>query len=332
MSGFQRIGVLGGGSWGTALALVAARAGREVTLYARDAETVASINQGHENQRHLPGIRLDKPLNATTNMAEALDADAVLLVTPAQSTRDMAQAMRPMLKPGTPVLICAKGIERDSGDLLDTVLAGALPEARIAVLSGPSFAADVASGLPTAVTVAATEEALADALARSLANDSFRPYASTDVTGVLVGGALKNVLAIACGVVVGRALGASAQAALIARGFAELGRLGAAMGARPETLAGLSGLGDLVLTCSSPQSRNMAFGIEIGRGGRLDELTAPGQKLVEGFFTAPVAVSLASRHGVELPICQTVAAVLTGSLSVDAALHALMTRPLKRES
>ncbi|AXS42243.1 NAD(P)H-dependent glycerol-3-phosphate dehydrogenase [Breoghania sp. L-A4] len=332
MSDFRKIGVIGGGSWGTALALVAARAGRDVTLYARDPETVAGINQRHENQRHLPGIRLDKALHATTDMAQALDVDAVLLVTPAQSTRDVAQAMRPLLKPGIPVVICAKGIERASGDLLDKVLAEALPGTPIAVLSGPSFAADVASGLPTAVTIAASGEALADALARSLANDSFRPYATTDVTGVLIGGALKNVLAIACGVVVGRALGASAQAALIARGFAELGRLGAAMGAKQETLAGLSGLGDLVLTCSSPQSRNMAFGIEIGRGGQLAELTAPGRKLVEGFFTAPVAVALAQKHGVDLPICQTVAAVLAGSMSVDAALHTLMTRPLKRES
>lgn len=332
MAKVQSIGVIGGGSWGTALALVAARAGRDVTLYARDEKAVAAINEQHENPRHLPGIPLHHGVHASTDLTDALKADAVLLVTPAQTTRAVAETMRPLLAPGTPVVLCAKGIERDSGLLLNDVLAETLPQATATVLSGPSFAADVARGLPTAVTIAASDADLADELALALANESFRPYASTDVTGALIGGALKNVLAIACGVVVGRALGASAQAALIARGFAELSRLGAAMGARSETLAGLSGLGDLVLTCSSPQSRNMAFGIEIGRGTQISELTAPGKKLVEGVFTAPVAVALGHRHNVELPICQTVVDILAGRMSVDVALHALMTRPLKRES
>lgn len=332
MPKIQSIGVIGGGSWGTALALVAARAGRDTTLYARDPETVTAINETHSNPKHLPGIHLDAPLTATADLAQAVASDALLLVTPAQTTRTVAESLRPLVRPGTPVVLCSKGIERDSGLLLSDVLAEILPQANVAALSGPSFAADVAGGLPTAVTVAAGDADLADALAKALANDTFRPYASTDVTGALIGGALKNVLAIACGVVVGRQLGASAHAALVARGFAELSRLGTAMGTKSETLAGLSGLGDLVLTCSSPQSRNMAFGIELGRGRPISELTGPGTKLVEGAHTAAVAIALAKRYSVELPICQTVAAILAGEIDVDTAVHALMTRPLKRES
>ncbi|WP_321500676.1 NAD(P)H-dependent glycerol-3-phosphate dehydrogenase [Breoghania sp.] len=327
---FQRIGVVGGGSWGTALALVAARAGRDVSLYARDAETVSSINASRQTPR-LPGITLDRPIKATGDLAQAVDADAVLLVTPAQTTRALAGQMAPFLRAGTPVVLCAKGLEHGSGKLLGDVLAETLPGASVAVLSGPSFASDVARGLPTAVTVAAGDADLADDLARALACDSLRPYSSTDLVGVQIGGALKNVLAIPCGVIVGRGLGASAQAALIARGFAELSRLAKAMGAQSETLSGLSGLGDLVLTASSPQSRNMAFGIEVGRGGSVAELTAPGTKLVEGVHTAPVAVELGRREGVELPICEVVASVLADVLSVDDALQTLMSRPLKRE-
>ena len=328
---FDRIGVVGGGSWGTALALVAARAGREVTLYARDRDTVRSINRSGETPR-LPGITLDPALHATGDLEEAVDADAVLLVTPAQTTRALALQMKPFLASGTSVVLCAKGLEHGSGALLSDVLADALPEAATAVLSGPSFATDVAKGLPTAVTIASEDAGLADGLARALASDSFRPYSSIDVTGVQIGGALKNVLAIPCGAIVGRGLGASAQAALTARGFAELSRLAKAMGARTETLTGLSGLGDLVLTASSPQSRNMAFGIEIGRGRTVAELMGPGAKLVEGVHTAPVAVELGKRRGVELPICEAVADVLAGRLSVDEALQVLMSRPLKRES
>ncbi|MDJ0930502.1 NAD(P)H-dependent glycerol-3-phosphate dehydrogenase [Breoghania sp.] len=328
---FDRIGVVGGGSWGTALALVAARAGRTVMLYARDRDAVAAINKTGQSPR-LPGITLDPPLTATTGLEEVLGADAVLLVTPAQTTRKLALQMRPFLAADTPVVLCAKGLEHGSGALLTDVLNDALPQATAAVLSGPSFASDVAQGLPTAVTIASEDAALADNLARALASDSFRPYFSTDVIGVQIGGALKNVLAIPCGAIVGRGLGASAQAALIARGFAELSRLAKVMGVRTETLSGLSGLGDLVLTSSSPQSRNMAFGIEIGRGHSVAELTGPGTKLVEGVHTAPVAVKLGKRRGVELPICEAVAAVLEDTLSVDEALQMLMSRPLKRES
>lgn len=332
MRNYRRFAVIGGGAWGTALALVAARAGRDVALWARDAATVDAINKVRENPRFLPGIAFDRELSATTDIGAAMrDADAVLLVTPAQTTREVAGLIAPFCRPGTPVVLAAKGIERGTGLLLSDVLGEALPEALPAALSGPSFAADVARRLPTAVTVAAEDETAADRLAAALASSSFRPYASGDLVGVQVGGALKNVLAIACGAVEGRGWGASARAALTARGFVELSRLGAVLGARPETLTGLSGLGDLVLTCSSEQSRNFAFGVALGKAGARDAV-AKGGKLAEGVFSAQVAVELGQRHGVELPISAAVAAVLDGSLSLDAALDALMARPLKRES
>jgi len=330
MTAFSRIAVLGGGAWGTALALAAARAGREVTLWGRDAATLRAVNDEHHNPAYLPGIRFDVPLRATDNLTAVLKrADAVLLATPAQTTRQMAEAMAPALPPATPVVLCAKGIERATGLLLSEVLATTLPQARAAALSGPSFATDVARGLPTAVTVAAEDEALADRLTATLASPTFRPYASTDLTGVQIGGALKNVLAIACGAVVGKGWGASAQAALTARGFAELTRLGVALGARSETLTGLSGLGDLVLTCTSEQSRNFAFGVALGRGSPVVALA--GGKLAEGVHSAAIAVDLGRRHRVDLPITAAVAAVLDGALDLDTALAALMTRPLKRE-
>lgn len=332
MSDYRRIAVLGGGAWGTALALVAARAGREVCLWARDAGTVEAIRSTRENPAYLPGIALDPPLDATTDLATAvMGADVVLLVTPAQTTRAMTSALAPHLRPGTPVVLCAKGIERDTGLLLADVLAQEIPAAVPAVLSGPSFAADVARGLPTAVTVAAKDGALADALSLALASPKFRPYAATDIAGVQIGGALKNVLAIACGAVAGKAWGASALAALTARGFAELTRLGLALGGARETLTGLSGLGDLVLTCGSAQSRNFAFGQALGEGRTVAEMTGGGGKLAEGAASAAIAVELGRRHGIDLPICEAVAEVLAGRLSLDAALEALMTRPLKRE-
>lgn len=328
-AGFDRIAVVGGGAWGTALALVAARAGRDTRLVAREPETVAAINATAENPAYLPGIRLDPQLKATTDLAATTLADAVLLVVPAQATRAVAAGLRPVLRPGTPVVACAKGFEIGTHARMTEVIAAELPNARPAVLSGPSFAADVARGLPTAVTVAAAEPGLAEALARALSSSRFRPYASDDPVGAEIGGALKNVLAIACGIVVGRGLGASAQAALTARGFAELSRLGAAAGARTETLMGLSGLGDLVLTASSRQSRNFSLGIALGEGVPLGEAT--GGKLAEGAYTAAVALELAAARGVEVPITAAVADVLAGTLTVPDAIDRLMTRPLRRE-
>ena len=322
------IGIVGGGAWGTALALVAARAGRTVTLYARDAATVAAINERRENIARLPGVALDAAITATGDLATAVAADAVLLAVPAQMVRTVAALVAPHLAAGTPLVICAKGLEHGTGKRLSEVVAEVAPNAIPAVLSGPSFAADVARGLPTAVTIAATDEALALALCHALGSAAFRPYAETDFVGVEIGGAVKNVLAIAAGIVSGRKLGASALAALVARGFAELRRLAEALGAKPETLMGLSGLGDLVLTCSGPQSRNFAYGVTIGSGG---DRTAP-HRLAEGIETASVARDLARRHAILMPIVEAVAAIIDGNLAVDAAIEGLMTRPLKREA
>jgi glycerol-3-phosphate dehydrogenase (NAD(P)+) len=344
----ETVGVLGGGAWGTALALTAARAGRKVRLWARDHATVAAIDEHHENRRYLPGVPLEH-IPATDNIAVALRADLILLAVPSQAVRDVARIAEPYLPGGTPVVISAKGLERGTGKRMSEVVAEVAPDLRPAVLSGPSFAADVArglpaaltlataeealgqqlaTGLPTAVTIAAADESLALALCHSLGNISFRPYAETDVIGVEIGGAIKNVLAIAAGIVAGRKLGASALAALVARGFAELRRLGAALGARPETLMGLSGLGDLVLTCSGPQSRNFAYGLALGEGAGL----SAAHPLVEGIETAGVARQLARRHRVDMPIVAAVADILAGKLTIDAAIEGLMSRPLKREA
>lgn len=331
MISIETVGVIGAGAWGTALAQAAALAGRTVVVWARDDRTVAAINTRHENPRRLPGVALEAGIRATADMAEACRADAVVLAAPAQTLRDVARGMTAHLRPATPVVIAAKGIERSTGAFMVDVLSEALPEAVPAVLSGPSFAADVARGLPTAVTLAAADEALAAGLVMALGHAAFRPYSSSDLTGVQIGGAVKNVLAIACGIVVGRALGASAQAALIARGFAEMSRFGHALGARPETLAGLSGLGDLVLTATNAQSRNFSFGLALGRGDGTGALLAEGAAVTEGVWTAPAVVARAGSLGVEMPICAAVAAVVAGRLALDAAIDGLLSRPFRAE-
>ena len=323
----ESVGVLGGGAWGTALALTAARSGRTVRLWARDRATVAAIDEHHENRRYLPGVSLEH-IPATDNIAVVLRADLILLAVPSQAVRSVAAIAEPYLPGGTPLVVCAKGLERGTGKRMTEIVAEVAPDLVPAVLSGPSFATDVAHGLPTAVTIAAAEESLALALCRALGNSAFRPYAETDVVGVEIGGAIKNVLAIAAGIVAGRKLGARARGARVARGFAELRRLGAALGARAETLMGLSGLGDLVLTCSGPQSRNFAYGVALGEGASL----STGHPLVEGIETAAVARSLARRHRVEMPIVDAVAGVLAGKLAIDAAIESLMSRPFKREA
>jgi glycerol-3-phosphate dehydrogenase (NAD(P)+) len=321
------IAVVGGGAWGTALALTAARAGGRATLVCRDRSTVMAIAERTENPRYLPGVRVEG-IVASPDLASAAHADVVVLAVPAQAMREVATGLSPYLRNTVPVVIAAKGLERGTGKRLSEVVAEVIPRASVAVLSGPSFATDVSRGLPTAVTIAANDEALALDLCRAFANPAFRPYAETDLIGVEIGGAVKNVLAIAVGIVAGRRLGASASAALIARAFAELRRLGEAMGARSDTLMGLSGLGDLVLTCSSPQSRNFSYGVLIGAGG---DRHAP-HPLVEGIATAAVARALARRHDVEMPIVEAVAAILDDRLTVDAAIEALMSRPLRAET
>ena len=319
------VAVIGAGAWGSALASVAARAGRAVTLFARNAESAASIAATRENPR-LRGVQLDARIAVTADLAHAAEADIILLAVPAQALRQAALALAPHLRPNTPVIACAKGIEHGSHDFMTQVIAQALPDAVPAILSGPSFADDVARGLPTAVTLACADEAVAQALVHALGSATFRPYHATDVRGVEIGGAAKNVLAIAAGIVAGRELGASALAALTTRGFAELSRLGAALGARSETIAGLSGLGDLILTCSSAQSRNFALGLALGRG------EAPSRdKLAEGEYTAPVLVELAALHGVEMPVASAVAAILAGEVSIDQAIAGLLTRPFRAE-
>ena len=328
MSGERlKIAVLGGGAWGTALATTTLRAGHGCALWARDAETVAAVNDRHENPRYLPGVRLDPALAATGDLDAALaDAACVLAVVPAQAMRGMLGELAGRLAPGVVLVLCAKGIERGTGRLLSEIAAELLPQTPVAALSGPSFAADVARGLPTAVTVAAADAERAAALAAMLSSPAFRCYSSTDLTGVEVGGALKNVLAIAAGAVAGAGLGASAQAALVTRGFVELRRVGEAFGAEPETLMGLSGLGDLILTCGSAQSRNFSYGMAIGRGENLE-----GRPLAEGVATAGIAASIARDRGIEAPIIAAVEALLSGRLTIADAVAALMARPLKSE-
>jgi glycerol-3-phosphate dehydrogenase (NAD(P)+) len=327
---FERIGILGAGAWGTALANAAARAGRAVTLWARDPAAAEALRVRREGPR-LPGITLDPQVTITHAVAEAAAADAILVAVPAQAVRNAITAMASALKAGTPVIACAKGIERGSRRFMSEVIAESAPAAVPAILSGPSFAADVARGLPTAVTLAAQDEELAAALAAALGSPTFRPYHSTDVRGVEIGGAAKNVLAIAAGIVAGRGLGASAGAALTTRGFAELFRFGHALGARQETLVGLSGLGDLILTCSSAQSRNFSLGVALGRGSEASGAAGKPPKLAEGMFTAAVLVDMAQAAGVEMPIATAVAAVLDGRLSIDAAIESLLTRPFRAE-
>ncbi|PPD42486.1 MAG: glycerol-3-phosphate dehydrogenase [Methylocystis sp.] len=326
----DHLAVLGAGAWGTALANVAAQGRERVPLWGHDAAHAAALAQDRENKRHLAGLPLPAAVAPTSDLSCMRDARIVLAVVPAQALRDVARAVRPHLKDGAAFVICAKGIERDTRNFMSEVVARELPQAQPAVLSGPSFAMDVCKGLPTAVTLAAQDETLAQRLCEEISTRTFRLYRSTDLLGVEIGGAAKNVFAIAAGMSSGRGLGASAQAALIARSFAELSRLGRALGARSETLMGLSGLGDLVLTCGSAQSRNFAFGQALGQGAAVKD--ASGGKLTEGAFTAHVLLEMARAAGVEMPIVEAVDAILSSRLSVDAAIEALLMRPLKAES
>lgn len=332
MTGFATFGIVGGGAWGTALASVAVRAGRETLLWARESDVVTSINQAHCNTTFLPGIALDPALAATDNLADLSACDVLLLVTPAQALRSVAGKLSGHVRPGTPVAICAKGIEQSSGKFMAEVLAETCPQALPVILSGPSFAADVARGLPTAVTLACADEQIGRALCAALNPPTFRPYFSADVLGAQIGGAVKNVLAIACGAAEGKGLGASARAALTTRGFAELTRFGAALGARAETLMGLSGLGDLILTCNSPQSRNMSLGMELGKGKNVSDILGARKSVSEGAYTAEAVVRMAHERGIDMPIASAVHAVVSGALDVDDAIEALLARPLKTET
>lgn len=325
-----QIAVIGAGAWGTALANAAAQAGCSVTLWARDAAHVAAMMRDRENRARLPGVPLHERVRPEASLAAAVaDAQAVLLVVPAQTVARMAADLQPVLPRGVPVIICAKGIDRASGHFMSEVVREAIADVPVMVLSGPSFAEDVGRGLPTAVVLAGPDEAGCKTLAQMLSSARFRVYHSLDVRGVEIGGAAKNVLAIAAGIVAGRGLGESARAALTARGFAELLRFANAFGGKPETLMGLSGLGDLVLTCASDKSRNFAFGLALGHGASVEQ--ASGGKLAEGALTASVLVGMAHQKGVDMPIAEAVHAVLEGRTGIDEAVAGLMARPLKAE-
>ncbi len=325
---FQTIGVVGAGSWGAALALAAARAGRDVVLWARDEDTVSAIRATSEAPR-LPGVTLPGTVRATASLADLAQARALVLAVPTQALRQVCEALALAVPAGRPAISAAKGIEQGSDLFTTDIIADALPGSVPAILSGPSFAADVGRGLPTAVTLAAADPYLAQALAEALSSAAFRIYHSADPRGVEIGGAAKNVLAIAAGIAIGLGYGESARAALVARGFAELRRFGAAYGAQPETLMGLSGLGDLVLSCSSAQSRNFSFGLALGQGRALAE--ASGGKLAEGAFTAQALAEMATARGVEMPIAQAIADIIAGRGGVREAVAGLLARPIRAE-
>jgi len=325
----ERIGIIGAGAWGTALAQILARAGRTVVIWAHHADTAATINREHANPIYLPDVALEPAIRATAALDEAAAADAVLLVVPAQHLRGIAAALA--LAPGVPLVICAKGIEIASGALLTEVVAAAQPHAPRAVLSGPTFAGEVARGLPTAVTLACADAAVGTQLVAALGSRTFRPYLADDPVGAEIGGAIKNVLAIACGIVIGRGLGENARAALITRGLAEMVRLAEAKGGRAATLMGLSGFGDLSLTCNSPQSRNFSLGVALGQGQPLAAVLAGRHSVAEGVTSAPAAVALAQRLGIEMPIAAAVDAILHRGAAIDAVIAGLLSRPFRAE-
>jgi glycerol-3-phosphate dehydrogenase (NAD(P)+) len=328
----QHVGVLGAGAWGTALAAVAARAGRRVTLWCRRRDQAVGINARRENADYLPEVALAADIRATADMRDLATCDAVFSAAPAQHTRATLAAFSAYARRDLPVVVGTKGFERNTLKLMTDVLIEEIPTARAAVISGPSFATDVAQGLPAAVTLACADSDLGRTLVAAVGQTSFRPYLTDDLIGAQVGGAVKNVLAIACGIVEGRRLGRSAHAALLTRGFAELTRLATALGARPETLQGLCGFGDLVLTCSSSQSRNMSLGFALGQGRRLQHILYERRTVTEGVDTAPAVVTLADRHVVSMPICRAVAEIVAGRLAIDDAIEALLNRPFKVEA
>jgi glycerol-3-phosphate dehydrogenase (NAD(P)+) len=328
---FDSVAVLGGGAWGTALAQVAAAAQRPVTLWAREPEVAEAVNQQHENVTFLPGIRLHPGVRATNAIADAARADLILAVPPAQHMRSILTALAPHLGARARVVLCAKGVERGTLALMTDVLAETLPALTPAVLSGPGFAKDVARGLPTAVTIASPDAEFAQRIVATIGLPTFRPYVADDLIGAEIGGAVKNVIALACGMALGRQLGDGARAALITRGFAELTRLGLAMGGKAETLSGLCGLGDLVLTCASLTSRNTSLGAALGEGRALKDVLAERRSVAEGVESAPAVAALAAKHGVEMPICEAVHAIIAERVSIDDAIKMLLSRPFKAE-
>lgn len=329
---FSSIAVIGAGAWGTALSQLCARNGIDTTIWARESDVAKQINESRENKTFLPGIALDARLKATSDLSAVGQAEAILLVTPVQHSREVLGQFCHYVRESAPIALCSKGVETATGLLMTEILSEICPKMRPAVLSGPSFAVDVAKGLPTAVTLACGDEALGMQWIHSIGAAHFRPYLSDDLIGAELGGAVKNVLAIASGVVVGKALGESARAALIARGFAEFQRLGVAFGAKAQTMAGLSGLGDLILTASSAQSRNMSLGIELGKGRSLDEILGERNTVSEGVATAAAIRELAKKADIEMPICGAVADLVSAQKSVDEVIADLLSRPFTTEA
>lgn len=332
MSATPKIGIVGGGAWGTALGVAALNAGAQTVLWARDARIIDSINTHHENLAYLPNVKLPEALSASAVLADVSDCDVILMVIPTQQLRTVFADLMTVWPGDKPLILCAKGIEQTTGLLPAGIVTDLRADQNLAVLSGPSFAVDVVAGKPTAVTLAADRLEHSEKLCRILASPSFRPYAADDLVGVEIGGALKNVTAVCCGIAAGCQLGASAGAALMARGFSEMVRYGLAHGARAETFMGLSGFGDLVLTCSSTQSRNFSFGFGLGAGTlNISDALEGRVPLAEGAFTAGIAARTARMKNLDLPILQTVSEILDGTISVDAAIHRLLDRPLKTE-
>jgi glycerol-3-phosphate dehydrogenase (NAD(P)+) len=326
------IGIIGAGAWGTALAQALSKAGRQIVVWAHEAEVVEAINKSHKNPTFLPGVALNPAITATTVLSEAGEADAVFMVVPAQFMRGVAARMAPSLAQGVPVVVCAKGIEQESCALMTEVVAETLPGHPVGVLSGPTFAAEVARGAPTAVTVAASDNATGEDLVEAVGSEQIRPYQSSDVIGAEIGGAVKNVLAIACGITEGRKFGDNARAALITRGLSEMTRLCVAKGGKAETMMGLSGLGDLTLTCTSTQSRNYSLGMALGEGQTLADIMASRRSVAEGVFSAEAVTALAHQLGIEMPIVEAVDAIVNRDETVDAAIKGLLTRPFRNES
>ena len=327
----KSMGVFGAGAWGTALATAGVRAGLDTCIWARENEVVNSINTHHENTLFLPDISLDADLRATADVKDIADRDFILMVAPAQHTRTAAEALKPHIRPGIPLIICSKGIEVSTGKLLSEVLEETLPDNPVGILSGPTFAVEVARGLPCALTLAINDTVIGEQITQAIGQPTFRPYLSTDIAGAQIGGAVKNVLAIATGMVAGLDLGENARAAIITRGLAEIMRFGALYGAKPQTLRGLSGLGDLILTCSSTQSRNMSLGKAIGEGQTMQDIMAGRRSVAEGAHTVEIVYSIAQEKGIDMPITAAVYAILKDGKDVHETTQALLSRPYTTE-
>jgi glycerol-3-phosphate dehydrogenase (NAD(P)+) len=329
----QKIGIIGAGAWGTALAQCFANGGLEVLIWAREPEVVESVNERHENALFMPGIKLHHAIEATKSMSKMAGCDTLLVVTPAQHVRGTLQSLKGDLAQGKPVVICAKGIELETGLLMSQIAEEEVPNATIAILTGPTFASEIVRGLPSAVTIAAKDKDVAQEIREGLASKYLRPYVTDDLIGTQIGGAVKNVIAIACGIVIGRGLGESARAALMTRGLAEMARLAAAMGAKKETLMGMCGVGDLVLTCTSMQSRNYSLGVQLGQGKTLEDIMAErkGKAVTEGVHTAAALMTMAKKHAVEMPISEIVHRCVGEGVPLDQCIEEMLDRPLRPE-